>query len=113
MSGDDVVIKKNCTAALEAIAAEAFDLVLLDTEMPEAERFDLTAVIRARERTTGGPLPVVALAPSDRPKPSDLWAGRGIEAWVRKPVQVEELLDTIDRVVSAHESPDANLAAAA
>ena len=111
--GHHVVTVGDCTGALEAVAAEPFDLVLIDTEMPEAERFDLTAVIRARERTTGGLLPVVALAPSDRPKPSDLWAGRGVEAWVRKPVQVEDLLDTIDRVVSAHESPDANLAAAA
>ena len=111
--GHRVVTAEGSDAALQAIHAGAFDVVVIDAEMPEAGRFDMAAIVRAHEHTTGRHLPVVALAPGDRERPADLWAGAGIEAWVGKPVDAEALLDTIDRVVTALDLPDSDSRAAA
>jgi len=47
--------------ALALLEREPFDLLLLDIHMPELDGFQVVEVIRERERTAGGHLPVIAL----------------------------------------------------
>ncbi|MGD0403701.1 MAG: response regulator [Candidatus Acidiferrales bacterium] len=82
-------------AALEAArsAKQAFDLVITDLHMPEADGFTLVEAIRKNPRSTH--LPVIMLSSaspgSDRERCRDL----AIAACLTKPVQPSELLDVL------------------
>jgi CheY-like chemotaxis protein len=59
--GHMVVIVGNGHAALEALAQQHFDLVLMDVQMPEMDGLEATAAIRVQERTTGTHMPIIAM----------------------------------------------------
>jgi signal transduction histidine kinase/CheY-like chemotaxis protein len=61
--GHTVVIAENGRAALEATERDAFDLILMDVQMPVLGGLEAAACIRERERLAGGGarIPIVAL----------------------------------------------------
>jgi CheY-like chemotaxis protein len=59
--GHTVVVTNNGREALAALENEAFDLLLMDVQMPEMDGFEATGEIRKRENTTGRHLPIVAM----------------------------------------------------
>src|SRR5262249_48601913 len=59
--GHAVVLAANGKDALALTERQAFDLVLMDLEMPELGGFDTTAAIREREKTSGPRLPIIAM----------------------------------------------------
>jgi CheY-like chemotaxis protein len=48
-------------AALAELAQHAFDLILMDVQMPEMDGFETTRAIRDRERLTGARVPIIAM----------------------------------------------------
>jgi CheY-like chemotaxis protein/HPt (histidine-containing phosphotransfer) domain-containing protein len=97
--GHEVSIAANGRAALEAIARRAFDLVLMDVQMPEMDGFEATRAIRAGERGHVGHLPIVAMTAHAMKGDRERCLDAGMDAYVAKPVQREVLLATIDRVL--------------
>src|SRR5439155_21291786 len=59
--GHRVVVAGNGRKALEALERQPFDVVLMDVQMPEVGGFEATAAIRAREKESGGHVPVIAM----------------------------------------------------
>ena len=60
--GYETDIVANGRAAIEAIAHTAYDLVLMDCQMPVLDGYEATKAIRA----TGNQIPILALTASDR-----------------------------------------------
>ena len=85
----------------------AFDLVLMDVQMPEMDGFEATAAIRARERATGGHLPLVALTAHAMSGDRERCLQAGFDGYVSKPIRFQDLFDTIDQLAPATAGADA------
>jgi signal transduction histidine kinase/CheY-like chemotaxis protein/HPt (histidine-containing phosphotransfer) domain-containing protein len=97
--GHQVSVVGNGRAALTAIAATAFDLVLMDVQMPEMDGIDAIAAIRAGEAGTSAHLPVIAMTAFTMKGDRERFLASGFDGYVRKPIHIEELLEAIDAEV--------------
>jgi CheY-like chemotaxis protein len=59
--GHTIVAANNGIEATQLITQEAFDLVLMDVQMPEMGEYEATKVIREQEKTTGTHIPMIAM----------------------------------------------------
>ncbi len=99
-----VCVANDGVQALEAIERERFDLVLMDVQMPEVDGLQATEQIRARERETGGHVPIVAMTAHAMEGDRERCLNAGMDDYISKPIRFEELFATIERVVQAAKS---------
>jgi CheY-like chemotaxis protein len=92
------VVVENGRQALAALAREAFDLVLMDVQMPELDGFETTAAIRERERGTPRHVPIVALTAHAMKGDAERCLASGMDAYLAKPLQPAELVAVIGRL---------------
>jgi PAS domain S-box-containing protein len=85
--------------ALEALEADAFDVVLMDVQMPEMDGLQATSAIRAAERGTGRHLPIIAVTAHAMRGDEERCLAAGVDAYIAKPARPRELLALIERVV--------------
>jgi two-component system, sensor histidine kinase and response regulator len=97
---DRVVIAQNGADAVERSAAETFDVILMDVQMPVMSGIEATRAIRVRERTTGGHVPIVAMTAHAMSGDKERCLEAGMDAYVSKPLRPGELLATVDGVVT-------------
>jgi PAS domain S-box-containing protein len=83
----------------------AFDLLLLDIQMPEMDGLQVVRAIRERERATGGHLPVIALTARSRNEDRERCLAAGMDDYLAKPVRSAELFAAIDRLLSSQGVP--------
>lgn len=72
-------------------ADEQFELVLMDISMPEMDGLEATQLIRAHEQENGGHILIVAMTAFATREYHDKCFEAGMDAYVTKPVRVEEL----------------------
>jgi two-component system sensor histidine kinase/response regulator len=99
-NGYRVILASNGHEALAALEREPFDLVLMDVQMPEMGGLEATAAIRAREKSSGGHLPIVAMTASAMQSDQDECLAAGMDGYISKPVRAQELIE----IVQAHTS---------
>ncbi len=87
--------------ALAAVRREAFDLMLLDMQMPDMDGLEVTAEVRRGEAGTGRHLPIVAMTAHAQAEVRERCLDGGMDGYVAKPVRDQELWQEIDRVVPA------------
>ncbi len=98
-AGYDCTVAGDGRAAVEAVRKEPFDLVLMDSLLPEVDGLEATRQIRRLEadgQLAGrARLPIVALtasAPQDGPAE---WRDTGLDEYLVKPVSSARLLEVI------------------
>jgi len=84
-------------AALEALAAQRFDIVLMDVQMPRMDGMEATRRLRA-EPGPNRATPVIALTANALHEHRDAYLAAGMDAFAAKPVDVRELLQLIARL---------------
>ena len=88
----------NGQAAVAAMAAQCYTLVLMDCHMPEMDGFAATATIRAEEtRGGGGRVPIIAMTANAMEGDRDRCLQAGMDDHLAKPVKVEALRGLIAR----------------
>jgi PAS domain S-box-containing protein len=92
-------------AALAALAERPFDLFLLDVQMPDLDGFEVATAIRSREAVTGGRLPIVALTAHAMKGDRERCLAAGMDGYVSKPIQDEELWQAISQVMLSGPAP--------
>ena len=95
----------------EAVAAwekEAFDVILMDVSMPECDGLEATQAIRELESGSETHIPIIALTAHAMDGDREKCLEAGMDAYVSKPFQADELFATIAQLVpgaSGNEPP--------
>jgi PAS domain S-box-containing protein len=99
-SGHTVTIADNGRKAIDAMAENTFDLVLMDVQMPEMDGLQASQAIREMEKTTGRHTPILALTAHAMKGDRERCLASGMDGYVSKPVKIEELNQAIAAVMS-------------
>ena len=100
-AGHSVATANNGEEALIAVGREAFDIVMMDVQMPVLDGFEATALIRQQEKETGRHLPIVAMTAHAMKGDREKCLAAGMDGYVAKPVQKEELFAAIAGVLAS------------
>ena len=100
-SGYSVGVASNGEEALAAFEPDAFDLVLMDVQMPIMDGFETAAAIRRLEQGTGRHVPILALTACAMKGDQEKCLAAGMDGYVSKPIRTAELLEAIEAVVGA------------
>ena len=98
--GHQVTGAKDGREALDALERNIFDVILMDVQMPRMDGFEATAIIRTREKEAGTHLPIIAMTAHALKGDRESCLEAGMDDYVSKPLQPEELLGTIERTVA-------------
>jgi two-component system CheB/CheR fusion protein len=97
--GHRVALARNGREALEQIAAQPFDVVLMDVQMPELDGLEATAAIREQEKTNGRHLPIVAMTASAMQSDHQRCLAAGMDGYVSKPININQLVSVVESVL--------------
>ena len=89
-------IAQNGAEALEAIKKNAYDLVLMDCQMPEMDGYAATAAIRSSE-TNGKRIPIIAITANVMPDEVEKCFASGMDECLAKPFSEQQLEAEINR----------------
>jgi len=96
--GHRATIAKSGREALDALAREPFDLVLMDCNMPELDGLEATRRLRSGASGARDPrIPVIALTANAMDGDKDACLAAGMDDFVAKPVTIATLRDVIER----------------
>jgi signal transduction histidine kinase/DNA-binding response OmpR family regulator len=113
-AGHSVLVAENGREAVSAFRREAFDLILMDVQMPEMDGLEATAAIRAAEVDAGTHVPIVAMTAHAFAEDRERCLSAGMDAFLTKPVRVAQLHEVIahmvDPAVQGAGDPDASVA---
>ena len=101
--GWEVKVTGNGREALEALSAQAFDLVLMDIQMPEMDGYDATMAVRQREAGTGHRTPILAMTAHAMKGDLERCFEAGMDGYLTKPIKASEFYDAIEGLVSSGE----------
>ena len=99
--GHSVVIAANGSEAVAAAEREPFDLIVMDVQMPEADGFEATAILRQREKATGRHVPIIAMTAHAVKGDRERCLDAGMDAYIAKPVEQAELFRVVERLAAA------------
>jgi PAS domain S-box-containing protein len=100
-AGHHVEMATNGNEAREALRTPGrYDVVLMDVRLPDVSGIDVTVALRNEEKTTGAHIPIIALTAHALREDRERCLLAGMDAYVSKPVRVEELLGAIERVAT-------------
>jgi CheY-like chemotaxis protein len=103
--GYTVTVAGNGKEALSLLDREAFDLVLMDVQMPVMGGFEATAQIREREKAGGTRMPIVAMTAHAMKGDREQCLRAGMDDYVSKPIRAHDLFAVIARFDSATTVP--------
>ncbi len=96
--GHTIVIANNGSEAIAALNRQAFDVLLMDVQMPDMDGFEATKIVRGLERERGGHIPIIAMTALAMKGDRERCLAAGMDGYVSKPLHPEELYDAIEHL---------------
>jgi CheY-like chemotaxis protein len=99
--GYEVDIVNNGLEAINAIANVAYDLILMDIQMPEMDGLETTRYIRKQESESQvSPIAIVAMTANATDDDQNLCRDAGMNDYISKPIQIDKLKNLLQRYES-------------
>ncbi len=96
--GYETLAASDGAQALELVASQSFDLVLMDWQMPDMDGLEVTRRLRAGQSGAAGmDMPIVALTANAFAEDRAACLAAGMNDFLTKPVQAELLMNTVKR----------------
>ncbi|MGA8029959.1 MAG: two-component regulator propeller domain-containing protein [Bryobacteraceae bacterium] len=99
--GHSVILASDGLEALNVLAREAVDLVLMDVQMPEMDGFQVTSAIRQKEKLTGNHLPIFAMTAYVLKGDEERCLDGGMDGYIPKPIRPNELFAIVESLKPA------------
>jgi CheY-like chemotaxis protein len=106
--GCRVTVCTNGQEAVEKSSNEAFDLILMDVQMPVMDGLEATANIRRRELTNRSRVPIIALTAYAMKGDAERCLAAGMDGYVSKPLRPDELVQALYKVAPVRPAPSAS-----
>lgn len=103
--GHSILVVSNGLEAVEAFEQRAFDVVLMDVEMPGMDGLQATAAIRERERATGGRVPIIAMTAHAMAGSREQCIEANMDGYIAKPLRPQELIAEVEGAVGSEAEP--------
>jgi two-component system chemotaxis response regulator CheY len=87
--------------ALKLLPRSSFDLIISDINMPDINGLELVKFVRGSENHASTPL--ILVSTDNRPADRDRGLKLGADAYLCKPFQPEELLETVRKVMQGRQ----------
>ncbi len=94
--GHNVAVANNGREALAALQKEAFDLVLMDLQMPHMDGFEVTALVREKEKQSGTHQLIIAMTAHAMKGDRERCLEAGMDGYLSKPVDTKELSEVLN-----------------
>jgi signal transduction histidine kinase/CheY-like chemotaxis protein/HPt (histidine-containing phosphotransfer) domain-containing protein len=104
--GHEILLANNGQEAVEILAREAVDVVLMDCQMPILDGYAATGLIRktSRKSRSGHPVPIIALTANAMSGDREKCLAAGMDDYVTKPIEFSQLFKTVQKhvILPAH-----------
>ncbi len=97
MLGCQSEVAANGRVAVQVFKRKAWDLILMDCNMPEMDGFDATAVIRGLEADSGRRVPIVAMTANTQAIDIEKCLSAGMDDHLSKPLTLDSLAARLQR----------------
>ncbi|MBL8890771.1 MAG: PAS domain-containing protein [Planctomycetaceae bacterium] len=97
--GHRISVVETGQAAIDACLEEAFDLVLMDVQMPGRDGLDATRAIREAERASGQHVPIIAMTAHAMTGDRQRCLDAGMDEYLSKPIRMTELEEKLSQVM--------------
>lgn len=104
--GHVIEIAQNGRQALEMVEKKNYDVVLMDVQMPVMDGFQATAAIRALSDPVKSHVPIIAMTAHALKGDAERCLEAGMDAYVSKPIQSEELIELVELLGEPEVSPE-------
>ena len=98
--GYDVSVAENGQLALDALANEDFDLVLMDCQMPVLDGFEATRQLRHGAPVRNPQIPVIAMTANAMEGDREACLSAGMNDYLSKPINIQNLNAMIGRYLN-------------
>ncbi|MDE2594548.1 MAG: response regulator [Burkholderiales bacterium] len=107
--GHTVEVVADGQLAVDRVAQQDYDLVLMDMQMPHMSGLDATRAIRLREQGGVRHLPIVAMTANAMSGDRDRCMQAGMDGYISKPILVDRMVAEIERVMASQGQTCENL----
>jgi signal transduction histidine kinase/ActR/RegA family two-component response regulator len=103
--GYRVTVAAHGAAALDLLEREAFDLVLMDCQMPVMDGYEATRRLRSSRTAKNPHLPVIAMTAHAMAGDRELCLAAGMDDYIAKPIDAARVYATLERHLGTAGSP--------
>lgn len=94
--GREAAFAETGTAALQRVASERFDMILLDCDLPDIDGYTVAQRIRDHEAMTGRYTPIIAISASTDQAHQGRCISSGMDGVLAKPIRLDAIRNMLD-----------------